>query len=90
MGQVSAVRFFGSLFKGVSEQLAVTVAGTAGLSAGGEVLDGLLTAARVELVGCCIVDLVLVLLLVALSSSSEEISTTIWADITDWRFLAWS
>ena len=69
------------MFTRLSEQPTVALAGIAGLCAVGEVLDGLLTAVLVASVGCFPVNLVLVLLLEALSSSSEEISTTIWADI---------
>ena len=47
----------------------------------GEVWDGLLMAVRVYTMGCFSFDLVLVLLLVALSSSSDEMSTTFFADM---------
>ena len=66
---------------GFSEHPAITPAGIVGLSSFGEVLDGLLTAVLVDSVSLLPVALFLVLLLVALSSSSEEISTTNWADI---------
>ena len=55
------------------------------LSAVGDVRDGLLADVLVEPLSWVTADLVLVLLLVALSSSSDEISTTIWADITGCR-----
>lgn len=71
----------------LSEQPAVTLTGTVGLSAAGEATDGLLIAILVGVIGLFSVDLGLVLLLVALSSSSEEMSTTNWADIIGWRFL---
>lgn len=77
----------GRVFARHSERAAVTLAGLVGLSAVGELLDGLLTAVLVGSEGCFPGDLVLVLRLAALSSSSEEISTTIWADIMCWRFL---
>ena len=48
----------------------------------GKVRDGLLMAGRVDTIGCFPFDMVLVLLLVALSSSSDEMSTTFLADIT--------
>ncbi len=80
----------GCMFTRLSEQPTVALARIVGLCAVGEVLDGLLTAVLVESVGCFPVDLVLVLLLEALSSSSEEISTTIWADMMGWSFLAGS
>ena len=48
----------------------------------GMVRDGLLIAARWNTMGCFPFDLVLVLLLVALSSSSDEMSTTFFADIS--------
>ena len=47
----------------------------------GEVRDGLLMPVRVHTMGCFSFDLVLVLLLVALSSSSDEMSTTFLADM---------
>ena len=47
----------------------------------GKVRDGLFMAARVNTIGCFPFDLVSVLLVVALSSSSDEMSTTFWADI---------
>lgn len=76
------------MFTWLSEQLAVALAGTVGLCVVGEVLDGLWIAVLVELVGCFSVVLVLALLLELLSSSSEEISTTIWGDIMGWRVLS--
>ena len=71
----------GRMFAWLSEQPAVALAETVGLCAVGEVLVGLWTAVRVESVGCFPIDLVLALLFGSLSSSSEEISTTIWGDI---------
>ena len=71
----------------LSEQPAVTLAGTVGLSTAGEATDGLAIVILVGVIGLFPVDLDLVLLLAALSSSSEEMSTTIWAGIIDWRFL---
>lgn len=73
---------------GYSEQSAVTLVGIVDLGAGGEATDGLLTAVLVECIGLFPVDLVLGALFAALSSSSEEMSTTIWADIMGWSFLA--
>lgn len=66
---------------GPPERLAVTGGETVGLSRVGEVPDGNLTAVLVGSGGCFVFDLVLVLLLTALFSSSDEMSTTIWADI---------
>ena len=51
----------------------------------GEVRDGLLMAVRVDPMGCFPFDLVLVLLLVVLSSSSDEMSTMVLADIIGCR-----
>ena len=61
-------------------RLAVTGAESVDLSAVGEVLDGVLTAVLGGSEGCFPVDLALVLLFEALSSS-DEMSTTIWANI---------
>ena len=79
---------FGCLHIRLSAQSAVTFAGFVGLCAVGAATDGLLTAILVKCVGLSLVDLVLGLLLAALSSSSEEMSTTIWVDIMGRRFLA--
>ena len=65
-----------------SEQAVVTAVEAVGLSAVGNVLDGLLADVLVEPLSWVPADLVLVLLLAALSSSSDEMSTTIWADMT--------
>ena len=80
----------GCMLTRLSEQPAVILTGTVGLSAASEATDGLLIAIVVGIVGLFPVDLDLVLLLAALSSSSEEMSTTIWADIIGWRFLTGS
>lgn len=72
---------FGCKFVRLSEQQAVSRGESVGLSAVRGVLDGLLANVLVESVGCSPVDLVFVLLLAALSSSSDEISTTIWTGI---------
>lgn len=79
---MSADWLLGSVFVGPSGRLAITGGEIAGLSTIGEVLNGLLTAVLGEPVDCFPIDLVLLLLLAAWSSSSDEISTTIWADIT--------
>ena len=47
----------------------------------GEVRDGLFVAVWVNTMGCFPFDLLLVLLLQALSSSSDEMSTTFLADM---------
>lgn len=73
--------YLGCMLTRLSEQLAVALAETVGFSAAGEATDGLLVAILVGIVGLFPVDLGLVLLLAALSSSSEEMSTTIGADI---------
>lgn len=69
------------MYVGPPERLAVTGGETVGLSSVGEVPDGILMAVLVGSGGCFLIDLVLVLLLAVLSSSSDEMSTTIWADI---------
>lgn len=77
----------GSMLVGSLGRLAVTGAEGVDLSAVGEVLDGVLTAVLVGSEDCFPVDLALVLLSGA-SSSSDEMSTTIWADIMGCRPLA--
>lgn len=69
------------MFARLSEQPAVSGGESVGLSAIRGVVDGLLANVLVESVGCSPVDLVFVLLSAALSSSSDEISTTIWTGI---------
>lgn len=64
-------------------QPAVTGAETVGLSAVLCILKGLLTMGLVESGEGFAVGRVFVLRLTALSSSSDEMSTTIWEDIVD-------
>ena len=75
-------------------RLAVTGAESVDFAATGEVLVGVLTAVLGVSEGCFPVDLALVLLFEALSSS-DEMSTTIWANIMgrrpwqDWDLEPW-
>ena len=69
------------------EELAVVGAETVGLSSVWDVLDGLLGNVLVGSVGWFPVGLAFVLLLAALSSSSDEMSTTSWADIIGCKIL---
>lgn len=70
------------------EQAAIIAGGVGCLSAVKGVLDGLLADVLVGSVGSFLVEVVFALLFVALSSSSDEMSTTIWADIIGYRLLA--
>ena len=68
--------------------MAVAGEETVGLSAAGEVLEELLGDALVGSLGILPFELITVLPLTALSSSSDEISTTIRVDIISCRLLA--
>ena len=81
VGEVAVDWFLGCMLAGVSELAAVTGAETFGLSAAENILDGLLADVLLATVGFLPVDLVFVLLFAAFSSSSDDMSTTIWADI---------
>lgn len=78
----------GCMFLMSSVRLVVTGGETLGLSAVRDIFGELLANVVVESVGCVPVDLVFVLLLTASSSSSDDISTTVWADITRCKALA--
>ncbi len=75
--------WLGGRFVGLWGLLAAVGAERVGLSAAGNVLGEGLANVLLESGGCLPVGLVFLLLLAALSSSSDEISTTIWADIVD-------
>ena len=81
VGEVTVDWFFGCMLAGVLELVAITGAETFGLSAAGSILDGLLADVLLATVGWFPADLVFVLLFAAFSSSSDDMSTTIWADI---------
>lgn len=79
--------FLGCVLAGLWEQPVVIGAETVGLSAVGGILKAVLTMVLVGSVDGFAVDLGFVLRLTALSSSSDEMSTTIWADIVGCRSL---
>ena len=75
----------GCIFARPSGQPAMFGAGSVGFSTIGVVLNRLSANVLVELVVCFLADIGFLPLLIVLSSSSDEISTTIWADITGWE-----
>lgn len=77
--------FLGCVLAG--QPAVVTGADTVGFSAVGGILEGLLTIVLVGLGAGFAVGRVFVPRLTALSSSSDEMSTTIWADIVGCRTL---
>lgn len=82
VGVASVDWFFDIVSARLSMQPLGTGVETVGFSIVWDVLDGLLVDALLESVGGFPVDLFVVLLLTAFSSSSDEISTTTRADIT--------
>ena len=79
VGVIVAEWFLACVFAGFSEPGLVTGSETVGLSAVGDTLVGVLADVLMP------VELVFALPLTTLSSSSDEMSTTIWADIIGCR-----
>lgn len=85
VGVAAVGRFVGWMVVGSLGRRGVAGAEDVGLSGVMEVRDvrdGVLAKVLLESGGWCPSDLVFVLLLIALSSSSDERSTTVWANIT--------